>query len=981
MKIDKVAEFQNKFGISVLQVSKSMIANLVSIINDVGKWLDLDQYRIEVTMEYLQSRGGGENKKLIDKIKEYIPDIEKKYDEISSHTYHDMCNILFNSSVSMIHWPELVKWMNDHKQFGKEVEHKWIEQFNNGIKERLDFLANYVNLTYYPSFIEGNASTIVHLFDTVCGFSGTMEVPFSLPQIVFVNSEENLLRDRSIDGIVISRFLKYALGEQETNPLNDTTKYVDEAADFIVRSRAPKLIQEIGLRKFIKNQTREVLLACYDAQAIVDGGALLDVPPDDIIDELYTDKQLLDIVQAPKKQKIKTIRWKDHGEWATLDIGNNPIKIYQQHRPEPLQLSTTLTFYDQEHSRGTDAKLSPDALMVNTVGDETRLTEWSQAEGRARQSGKGQTSKSIIAPHTRSQQHGKGPLAIQILRTLIRRSSNSEVSEAFYAHAEQLRSYVRDYFRSAIADALSNHSKSLTSRQIAQLAILSEKLFIHQCDADLSNVDTLNKVARPFEYSTSTKCLETIVEQEIETFYEWINIIESNNEVNNKCKETIVAYLQNGLIKLTDHIIPPASALPDGEIGIPRPGEQSFGIVLNTEIAQEQMVEVETEVDMEVEVDIAQNGDDKELRPEYQPWPSSWYSSPASLWEALHPNSNNIFVSLFNYFPTFDFATISSNVGFWKQEEPYSVPSEIHELNEVDFFWLHDVYVDPFVYHVVLQHPKEGYRVLTVSHQEYSNYIFKLLCKPGLNDYMDGYNDNEQPYISVYRHEGWGWVCFDSTKSSLDNTCLTVNPHSNLTKRILSECLLLSGNVEIGNIIDQLTFLQIFADSIINETIDEIIMRTIRNDLPTYFTKTNARLIDTFLFSITTIESVIIDKSERISKYEEIIEQFDDAIKLIAKRYHFGTIEDLINAINTEIAKILSDVFIKQILTKKSDPNWMTIILLIFGNDKSRLKLHAARCQIRVITGRHRCSIAKKLPTSPMWRLVNALLDKLKDSE
>ena len=965
----RAEEFEQLFGISVLTVTKHIIPSLLEKINDVGDWEEFEQRKIKVCIDYLNRP---KNEELKNRVIKYVPEIISE-EEISPHHVQNIASKLFHSKYSSENWPELLQYIQSHGSVGKLKERESECKFKQGIKSRLDFLVNFVNLTYYPSFIEGNATTIVHLFESVCGFSGTMEVPYSLPQLVFRTSDPDIMRDRAIDGIILSRFLSYSIGVKENNINSDTTKYVDDAAEDILRKRLNQDIKSKGIRKFIKNNTREVIIASYDCQAIVDGGALLDVDPQDVIDEFVEDSDLIQVIQDPGKIPIKTIRWKEQGEWMTIDI-HNKRKQLQHHRAEPLKLGNTITFYDQQHSRGTDAKLAPDALMVNTVGDETRLTEWSQAEGRARQSGKGQTSKTIIAPHTRFQHKGEGPLAIRMLRTLMQRSSNSEVSEAFYAHAEQLRGYLRDYYRSGIAEYL-QQTQTTTLDERDALAELCELLFIHQCDTDLTKIDSLHAAAKPQEYTDSSTCLQTIIEQETENMQSWIQRIQNNSKLSRKCKDKLSEYINEAYMALIVHQIPPKEALPGGEIGVPRPGEQSFGIVLNTEIAQEQMVEVETEIDMESEISLAKrNADLDNLRPQWTHWNEDWYATPLGLWNALVYNNSDLFVSLHDKYPSlYQFTTLSKNLGFWPGLD---CASDI--TFESDFHWLHDAHVDPFIYHIILEHPTDGFRCLSIAHEEYARYVFMLLCKPGVLDYANDYDDAIQPKISIFRFEGWGWIQFDSTRCALDNTPLTVNTESFQTKRILAECSLLSGNVEIGNIHDQLSFLQLFINRNDETLIYEGILEIINEKYEDYFEPKIISLLEILLQ--TKMCCQFEDQSTPLPAMKEFLSHCHEKIQSLANSISpSSTMKEFVGVLQKEIELIIGDQLIKNIYQKSSVNAWNSILKNLFGSEKSLRKLKSARQQIKVITSRHRPGIAKKLPTSPMWRLVNSLIRLLEN--
>ena len=973
----RVEEFTKLFGISVLKVTKHKLPELLKIINDIGDYENFEYIKVIKCISYLQQ---ARNTSIKEKIKKFYPllNIDNEND-ISPHCINDLSFKLFSSSIAKKNWPELIDGILNHPIIGYEQEQKSIEKFKKGIQSRLDFLLNFVNLTYFPSFIEGNATTIVHLFNSTCGFSGTMEVPYSLPQKILSTSNFNLLRDRSIDGIILSRFLKYSLGDQSNDQLDliDTTKYVDDAVKEILLHRLPDLKKAFGIQSFINNKTREILLSCFNAQAIVDGGALLDVSNDEIISCLL-DHDILEILNDPNKPKIKTIRWKEHGEWMTIDIHHPSIKLIQHHRIEPLQLSSTLTFYDQQHSRGTDAKLAPDALMVNTIGDETRLTEWSQAEGRARQSGKGQTSKSIIAPHIRFQQYGDGPLSIQILRTLIRRSSNSEVSDAFYAQAEQLRGYLRDYFRSALSDYIIKSSKSKkTQNEKKFISEITEKLFIHKCDADLTNLSVLYESAKPQEYTSSLNCLQIIKNQEISHFNYWIDLIQlkwKENLLSKIAKTSLLLHLNEGKQALINHKLPPIESLPAGDIGIPRPGEQSFGIVLNTEIASEQMIEVETEMELESESSLARNNDDlQSLRPPYLNWENSWFFSPLQLWSLLF--SSTVVIPLNNYFPFYKFIHVTKNLGIWENRAP--PPMEDSDLKNLDIFdestfhWLHDTYIDPFVYHVILQHPKLGFRSVTLSHEEYSEYIFPLLSKTS-----PLHKRRKQPKISVFRFEGWGWIEFDSTRNS-DFNPLPIDKFSPYCKRILAECSLLSGNVELGDIHDQLNFLQLFLsnpDDNERSTID-VILNIMNNQFKLYFKEPVISMLENLTKILTFFENT--NKNLLLSSFIASFNDWDKDIKVFIENFPpNGTILNFLNVVTNEISEIIGNELIIHIysIKKYCDVNWKNLLVQLFCNSTSFQKLKFAKNQIKVISARHRPGITKKLTTAPAWCIINCLL-------
>lgn len=75
-------------------------------------------------------------------------------------------------------------------------------------------------------------------------------------------------------------------------------------------------------------------------------------------------------------------------------------------------------------------------------------------------------------------------------------------------------------------------------------------------------------------------------------------------------------------------------ALPDGEMGIPRPSDHCFGIVINTEIALEHMIE------MEMEMKVIMFRKDGEFRSPNIYWRDTGYSSPELLWNLFDGEIN-----------------------------------------------------------------------------------------------------------------------------------------------------------------------------------------------------------------------------------------------------------------------------------------------------------------------------------------------------
>ena len=997
--------FEEKFGVSITKVTKEMISTMIKKVNDIGDYLSLAEKRVQKCLEFLRLP---ERKKLFSSIQKDIPELANPEFRVTRYNAHKFERLLLNSQLDFesenimqdnYNYVDLNQIILEDPRLNAQREKILIEQFKNGVKSRLEFLVNFVNLAYYPYYIEGNAGTIVHLFKSSCGFSGTMEVPNSLPQSIYKASSKNekILRNTAIDGVILKRFLSFALGNSDSQ--NDSTNFVDDAS--IVTVNRNQQLKGDYLKQF-KNgnealkSVAEVILACRDAQAIVDGGALLDVSPQFVIDTIYDHPILVKLIQDSSKEIIRTLRWKDHqGAWVTKELVANAPTVSQQNRVEPLKLSSTLTFYDQLHSRGTDAKLSPDALLVNTVGDETRLTDWSQAEGRARQSGKGQTSRSIIAPHTKDHHHGLGPLSIKMLRILLMRSADSEVSEVFYAHAEQLRGYLRDYFRSAIAQC----GVSLTQDERLEIGKLAEDLFVFRCDADLANEKDFVRVSAPYEYSNATHCLLQVKQQEVDKCNQFKSTISSSPILSKSTQTIMQIYLNKTSVIIDNHIIPQDNSLPDGDIGIPRPGEQSFGIVMNTEIAQEQMVEMEVEMEMEIELETEMNtikGSELDnLRLEFIRWPKEWWECPENFWRTLQHEdlvqpeiididvdlydlnymltpkvlSSDLVIPLNPYYPSmYEHLSISRNLGVRPPEineywEKYcfktSGETQNDSIDEQQFHWLHDSYIDPYILYVVLQHPWDGYKSFAISHQEYANYVSPMLSKP---------KNPAIPMpvrIAVYRHEGWGWVLFDSTKDD-DGNPLLIDRNNDVVDKILAEATLLSGIVEIGDVTEQLKF---FKSLISMKT--TVLFSSIEERIP----------IDSFSVAVRTRYENLLQLAKRINQFPLdtiILDTSDTLIEVkeaenFLKILHPGTpLSVLLSIVGSEIHKIISGEFVRQLAVKQPNSEWNKLFKDLFTPYIQIVK--QARTQIKVIASKHRPGINKKLRYSPMWRLLNFII-------
>jgi len=998
---DDATVFEIRYGYSLLSITDGDIPALTNKINDIGPWRMLALQRVERYSEYMK----------VNHQRDVLQEIGIE-GFLGIHNAQRVCRLLL-----ALPDQHFLNWIINTPDLDFDAEERAYEAHTRGLEARLHFLTHHVNLDYFPFYIEGCASTLLHLFKSTCGFSGTMDAIHSLPQPLL--QDRSVLRDPRIDGVVLQRFIRYALGDSGLD--RDTTTYVDEAASSTAIQRiqggssssasssstprgvaSTSAVLSSALEQFSLTPEERpivlVLLACRDSQAIVDGGALLDVVPERVIQVLVRNARLAQALGAPNKKPINMVRWKDNkGEWATCEIGASLETAQPQQQRVGFSLAGSLTFYDQRHSRGTDAKLVPDALMVNTLGDETTLSDWMQAEGRARQSGKGQTSRTIVAPHTRHQHRGDGPLAIRILRTLMRRTSDREVSETFYAVTEQLRGYLRDWFRSALASV----NPPIPTSDRAQLAVVAQELFIMRCDADLASDADFLRVARPFEYDIAERCLTHVRREVLNDIQQLVQRISGLNTVSARVRDALCAYLVRAREEVLAHELPPSNALPAGMMGIPRPGEQSCGTVLNTEMAQQQTIETEIETEMETEMLTArQVGDLGSLRPPWLDW-GEWRYSLLGIWNALE-QTDTPFVPLSQYFSNYQLTYVSKNLGFYAPAFP-SAPGGAAEIDyanlseeeqvrliiemqqaelesslrssrlgtnhakddsqqEERFFWLHDAYVEPFVYHLVLQHPELGFRTLVVSYQEYSAYLFPLLCRT-----------EAMMRATVYRHQGWGWVPMDSAIDT-DHAPRNVEMDHATCRRALAESALVSGRVNLGNTWDQLSFMSMFSPDLMDVmTIsgsDTGCLRSTRIDADVQLYNSIERTLAQLPAGIIpdTLVRRLQDNTD-CGAIRAVLERIDPAIT---------TVDMLRTVMQDEKAKWLATEqgksFVKMLLAKDISVEVRPLIVHLFPPTLSFQLLNEAKQQLRVIAGRHRPGINARLYSSPMWRMITSLL-------
>jgi hypothetical protein len=1013
---EDAAQFEVRYGYSLLSVSDSDIPALTNKINDIGPWQHLAMQRVQRYCNHIKST---QQRNVLQEL-----GIDGF---LGMHNAQRICRLLLAQPDQ-----HFLNWVINTPDLDFDVEERAYDAHNTGLAARLHFLSHHVNLDYFPYYIEGCASTLLHLFKSTCGFSGTMDAIHSLPQSLL--NDRSLLRDARIDGVVLQRFVRYALGD--SGLADDTTMFVDEAAASTVNERLASRLSaatatsaattaatttttatattasrptlatrtsamihrptilgssstgsQLGdaIERFVVSPDEraivQVLLACRDSQAIVDGGALLDVVPERVIQVLVRNPPLVKALGAHGKAPIGMIRWKDtKGEWSTCEIGQALSTAQVQQQRVGFSLVGTLTFYDQRHSRGTDAKLIPDALMVNTVGDETTLADWMQAEGRARQSGKGQTSRTIVAPHTRSQHSGHGPLAIRILRTLLRRTADREVSETFYAVTEQLRGYVRDWFRTA----LTNVYPPIPPADRTALANVAQELFVMRCDADLASDADFVRVAKPFEYDSAERCLMHVRQEALTTLETLVRRIEALG-VSDRVRVALCTELMHARDQIMAHRLPPNDALPAGLMGIPRPGEQSCGTVLSTEMAQQQTIETEVETEVETEILTArQVGDIDSLRPPWVDW-GEWRTTLYGVWQQLEA-ADSLFVGLSVYYSNYQMTYVSKNLGFYAPANPndalYSSTYDEDFLlrssrlgnssyrkdesqDEERFYWLHDAYIEPFVYHLVIQHPSEGFRAVVVSHQEYSAFVFPLLSNAGA-----------ALRATVFRHQGWGWVPMDSALAT-DNSPMNVDFDHAACRRCLAECALVSGRVNLGNTWDQLSFMSMFSPDLMDVmTIsgsDTSCLRSMRIEHDLQRFNTIQRSLghpgdgDDNLLSDALMRA--LHDAADCEPIRALLEKIAPSVTTIA---------DLRLLMQDEKSRWLAveqgKSFVKMLCAREMSADVQPLVLHLFPPGLSISLLIEAKQQLRVIAGRHRPGINARLYSSPMWRMISGLL-------
>jgi hypothetical protein len=347
------------------------------------------------------------------------------------------------------------------------------------------------------------------------------------------------------------------------------------------------------------------------------------------------------------------------------------------------------------------------------------------------------------------------------------------------------------------------------------------------------------------------------------------------------------------------------------------------------------------------------------------------------------------------------------------------VKEKLAAAEEKKYFWLHDAYIDPFVYHLVLQHPFDGVRAVTISHQEYAEFVFPLLCHP---------LDREGPAVraTAFRHQGWGWVLADSTKDHLGRL-MPVDCSDPAVERILAECALLSGYVQLGPTKDQLDFLGLFVGHTTQQMQRQWEEWQMQPQLQNYwFTPLLLGLpkgmfppaVQHNLDCIGQLEAYLHEcvrdaPAETILQAPQLSELSDVSLRqtltLKIKTNPALTVRDLLELVQLKkvihMGKVLLQKLLATVMPKPAGGSssssssssssasssssssgsalsgeevvtleWKKVFDDLLSSPRTKELAREAKTQLKVIASRHCPGINQKLPKSPMWLIINAIL-------
>jgi hypothetical protein len=608
-----------------------------------------------------------------------------------------------------------------------------ILQYTGGVRFRLEFLSQHVQLSWSPLYIEGTAGTLVSMFRSSLGFSGTLHFPQALPAVVSPVRQDSL-----IDGRVLYNFVCNAqiLGSHDL----DTTRVLE-------RSLAESSVAKALLRS-VETKDCPVL-------AIVDSGALFVQRPEEVASDLLN-------AHRPGVSRYDSVRWKElDSDWKRWYVSNpcaSPEIMDKQSN-----VDTVLTYFDQQHSRGTDTVLKYDARMVNTVGDDTQLSHWMQGEGRARGNGLGQVSVSVVAPSTAVtfEACGVRSLGVRMIRSLLRHSADAQVSQTFYSHADMLRGYGRD----ALRRVLVNNPDPLI---LGPLLPILRDLFLTRATLDLSNPDVLRATLVPQPQGTALDCLDEV--RRIET----IRLVALLPYASGS--SCVAGALESAVAAVRNHVLPAKDSLPQAErLDLPRPGERSFGMVVDVQVAQQSDAQMQQAASFDVDLQrVGGFNAAMRMRAPWVNWPPSW---PQCAVDSLIDRIERaeFMVSVHSVIPTFLSARlyISRNLGLRCDDE-------------IQLGDLHREFIEPYQYVLILSTASTHVTVI-VSTQEVAQFVSPILRS------LEKGNEGEMARLYRYAGGACGWVLMDA--ASWDSMAVT---HANMRPSSTLALALTRAAVQIG---------------------------------------------------------------------------------------------------------------------------------------------------------------------------------------
>eukprot|EP00761_Pharyngomonas_kirbyi_P010924 gb/GECH01010947.1/.p1 GENE.gb/GECH01010947.1/~~gb/GECH01010947.1/.p1 ORF type:complete len:2826 (+),score=484.10 gb/GECH01010947.1/:1-8478(+) len=219
----------------------------------------------------------------------------------------------------------------------------------------------------YPQRIEASAWNLVG--STSRGFSGTNDNHFLLPHPVKQQFLKNHKEIFSTNGKMLKLVLQ-----------NDQVRTIPTHATNDVNERDDEALWQKILNDALEN----------NAQALIDAGALM---AGTTSEQIY--RHLLDRIQ----HSDSSVNWKGvvffSSEEGWKIATQDSVSLLNE---SPIKEKETFVYFDENHCRGADMKLEPDALGIITIGPNTTKDKLMQAAGRMRQLDAAQKIQFVLIP-------------------------------------------------------------------------------------------------------------------------------------------------------------------------------------------------------------------------------------------------------------------------------------------------------------------------------------------------------------------------------------------------------------------------------------------------------------------------------------------------------------------------------------------------------------------------------------------------------